>query len=265
MLTVPLEYDKTRVVITMRFSRVKRPVALSALLVLLLAMGISAQQSTATFSDGFHNTTLDSKHWKVGKLNAVGNASPTSQGLQLTLSVRNVASFFAEDVWFTCRIKGDFSAQVDYRLVDWPTNSGIRLGLGVRPAALPLGSTTLHGVNGKERAALAAIAERLNLRPNEISEQPGGGEFYAGEFNGSQTSLTPTAHTSGKLRIARAKDQFTIFYWDGKLWAPIGFWSPTTSIEEEWLAIELWGFESSPNIQIFLENFSISAGALNCP
>ena len=249
----------------MRIESIRRATVLFALLVPLLVWGTFAQQGQATFADSFQNTTLDGSHWKVGKLNAMGSISPTSQGLQLTLSLRNVDNFFAETVWLTCRIRGDFSAEIGFKLLDWPANSGISLGIGVRPVALPLGSTTLHGVTGKERSTLAAIAELINLKRNQSSSQPGGGDFYLGEFNGNHTFLTPTGRKSGKLRITRVKDQFTAFYWDGKLWVPLGFWSETNKAGDEWLALQLWGFKSSPNIKIILENFSISAAGLNCP
>jgi len=249
----------------MRIQTIRRAAALFALLVLLAVWGTFAQQGQATFSDNLHNTTLDSSHWKVGKLNVVGSVSPTGQGLQFTLSLRNVANFFAETVWLTCRIRGDFSAQIGFQLLDWPANNGIGLGIGVRPQALPLGSTTLHGVTGKQRSTRAAIAELVNLKRNQDSSQPGGGNFYLGEFNGNRTFLTPTGRSSGILRITRVKDKFTAFYWDGRLWVPLGFWSETIKAEDEWLALQLWGFTSSPNIKVTLENFSITAAGLDCP
>ncbi len=248
----------------MNLSTIKRGAAISGLLISLLALATLAQQSSGRFSDSFHGSALDATHWKVIKFNASGNVSETSNGLQMTLTVRNVSNFFAETVWLTCRIQGDFSAQVDFRLVDWPVNNGILLGLGVRPNALPIGAKTLNGMTGKDPGFLEAVAERLNVKPNQITDQPGGGDFYAADFNGTQTFLTPTGRSSGKLRIARAGGQFTAYYWDGKIWVPLGFWSPTVADQDEWLAIQLWGFESSPDIQVILENFSITAGALGC-
>jgi hypothetical protein len=249
----------------MSLSTIKRVAAISGSLILVLVLATLAQQSTGTFSDSFHGPALDTTHWKVIKFNAAGNVSATTAGLQVALTARNVSNFFAETVWLTCRIQGDFSAQVDFGLTNWPVNSGILLGLGVRPNALLIGAKTLNGMTGRDPGSLEAIAERLSLKPHQVVDQPGGGDFYAGDFNGTQTYLTPTGRSSGKLRIARAGGQFTAYYWDGKIWVPLGFWSPTVADQDEWLAIQLWGFESSPDIQVILENFSITAGSLGCP
>ena len=264
VLTARCRYDKTQGVIRMRMASITRATALSALLISLLALGVLAQQSGTTFSDSFHNRALDNTHWKAGKVNAFGGITATAQGLQMTLSSRNATDFFAETLWLTCRISGDFSAQVDFNLLDWQAYNGVRLGIGVRPNALPLGSTALNGTNGKTSGLRGAIAERLSLVPGQASAQPSGGEFYVGEFNGIPTFFVPTGRPSGKLRMARVQSLYTSYYWDGKLWVAVGSWAPTSGVEDVWLALQLWGYESSPGVQTVLENFSITANALNC-
>ncbi len=237
---------------------------------LLILLGATTPAQTEKFSDSFHNTTLDATHWLVARINVQGEATPTAEGLRLSLSSRNRSRFFAITVWLNCRIPADFEAQVAYRLVDWPPASGIRLGLGVSPnrLALPLASTSLHGTTGDAAGLLVLISERISLRPEENSSQPNGGEFYLSEFNGWTNRFFPTLDRDGRLRITRLGNNFTSWYWDkgGRLWIPTGQWSLNPEVRYEgWVALQLWGHEESPKVSLLLEEFSLSAQGLSCP
>jgi hypothetical protein len=242
--------------------------ALSCALIALLSVNIPAQIFSESFSDDFHSATLDRTHWVVSKINAQGRVTPTEQGLRLMLTVRNIAHFFAINVWLNCRIRGDFDVQVSYSLIDWSIASGIRLGLGVHPDPLPLGSTSLHGLLGRAAGLRTAISERISLERGVDTTHPNGGEFYVAELNGRQGRLFITTDRTGILRLTRVNNDFTAWYWDrgGKLWIPTGRWSVNPELkEDEWVALQLWGYERSPNITVLLEDFSLSAQELNCP
>ncbi len=241
---------------------------LAAVLTVLLGSNIPAQTATQSFSDSFHSNTLDRSHWVIGKVNAQGEAIPTQEGLRLTLSVRNVAQFFALTAWLNCRIPGDFDAQVDYRVVDWPYASGIRLGLGAHPNPLPLGSTSLHGLSGDVRGLRTVISERISLQAGAVTTHTTGGEFYTAELNGRQDRLIATSDRSGKLRVTRVQNDFTAWYWDigSRVWIPTGRFSLSPQVKDsEWLALQLWGYNQSPNITVIVEDFSVSAPTLSCP
>lgn len=234
---------------------------------MLLGSSLSAQ-TTTQFSDSFHSNTLDRSHWVVGRFNVRGEVTPTVEGLRLTLAMFNHGPFYALTVWLNCRIRGDFDAQVGYRLVDWPIANGIRLGLGVHPNPLPLGSTTLHGATGKASGLRTVISERISLQAGVVTTYPGGGEFYVAELNGRENRLFPTADRSGKMRVTRVQNDFTAWYWDrgGRLWVPTGRWSLNPQVkDDEWIALQLWGYKDNPAIAILFENFSVSAASLSCP
>jgi len=234
----------------------------------MLSFNLTAQTATQNFSDAFHSSTLDRTHWVIGKMHAQGDATPTQEGLQMTLTVRNVTPFFALNVWLNCRIQGDFDAQVNYRLVDWPFASGIRFGLGVHPDPLPLGSTSLHGTAGNATGLRTIISEHISLLPQQGALFPGGGEFYGAELNGRESRLTPTGADSGKLRITRVGNDFTTYYWEQptRTWISNGRFLLNPEIkDDEWLAFQLWGHNESPPIKVLLENFSMNAQTLICP
>ena len=259
----------------MRIAQMAKRGAFAAigLLVIVLSFtssqGLPAQSSTQSFSDDLRSETLNYARWIIGKINVRGEVFPTSDGLRLTLTVRNIAPFFALNVWLNCRIVGDFDAQIRYSLKDWPYHSGIRLGLGVHPNPLPLGSTSLHGLTGDAKGLRTVVAERISLKRGVATQYPNGGEFYIAEMNGREGRLFPTADREGQLRLTRVSNDFTAYYWDrsGKLWVPTGRWSVNPKVrDDEWLTIQLWGRERSPNITVYVTDFSIRAQQLvGCP
>jgi hypothetical protein len=239
---------------------------------LFVSWGAAVQQSSQqVFSDAFRSDSLDRTHWVIGKINVRGGGvAPTKQGLRFSFKIlQNFGPFYALNVWLNCRIVGDFDAQIRYSLKDWPYRSGIRLGLGVHPNPLPLGSTSLHGRLGDSQGLRTAIAERISLEGGVVTNYPSGGEFYVAEMNGREGRLFPTADWEGQLRLTRVGNDFTAWYWDrgGKLWVPTGRWSMNPKVrDDEWLAIQLWGRERSPNITVYMTDFSIRAQQLvGCP
>lgn len=245
-----------------------RSIGIVLLFLLLTAGTLLAQSGSGTFSDPLRRPALDAAYWVVGRINAQGSVIPTERGVQLSLTVRNTAPFFALNLWLNCRIEGDFDAQVSYRLETWPPANGIRLGLGVHPNPLPLGSTTLHGLTGKARGLRTVISERISLARGEETLYPSGGEFYTSEINGRQARYIPTAHREGKLRVRREASHFMTAYWDpiGRLWVPTGQWSSNPQVEDAvWVTIQLWGRERSPAITVYFQDFSVEAQRLGCP
>lgn len=240
-----------------------------AVTVLLQSINPLAQTGSQKFADSLLSSSLDRSHWVIGKTSVQGDIIPTERGVQFSLkAIINTAPFFALNLWLNCRIEGDFSAQVSYRLEAWPSASGIRLGLGVHPNPLPLGSTTLHGLTGRANGLRTVISERISLARGEETLYPSGGEFYTSEINGRQARLIPTAHREGKLRVRRQASNFTTEYWDpiGRLWVPTGQWSVNPEVEDAvWVTIQLWGRERSPAITVYFQDFSVEAQQLGCP
>ncbi|GEM_PF-3133237 len=236
----------------------------------LLALGAiaPAQGTLPSFTDPFDRATLDATHWVVGRTNAYGSVVPTERGVQFSFSVRNNAPLFALNLWLNCRIGGDFRAQVGYRLETWPPANGIRLGLGVHPNPLPLGSTTLHGLTGRANGLRTVVSERISLARGVETLYPNGGEFYTSEINGREARLIPTAHREGKLRVRREANNYTTEYWDpiGRLWVPTGQWSVNPEVVDDlWVTLQLWGRERSPAIVVYFQDFSVEAQRLECP
>lgn len=250
--------------------RIRNLRTFSALLIAILLLSIIAlaQTSFQTFRDTFRSSSLDRVHWVIAKYAVQGDVTPTDKGIRFSLrQLVNTGPFYALNLWLNCRIEGDFRAQVSYRLETWPPANGIRLGLGVHPNPLPLGSTTLHGLTGNARGLRTVIAERISLKRGEDTLHPSGGEFYTSEINGRQARLIPTAHREGKLRLRREANNYTTEYWDpiARLWVPTGRWSVNPEVKDDvWVTMQLWGRERSPAIVLYFEDFSVEAERLGC-
>ncbi|MFB6285087.1 MAG: hypothetical protein ABEK03_00710 [Candidatus Bipolaricaulia bacterium] len=242
-------------------------------LAIALAVGVigpplPAQTEGPSFADDLRGSTLDRQQWDVERFKSRGDIVATEDGLRMEFTVRNVADFFAHNVWLNCRISGDFDARLSYELTKWPRDSGIRLGLGVHPNPKPFGSTTLHGVFGDPSGKRTAIAERISLKRGAASTYPSGGQFYLSEMNGREGRLFVTTDMEGQVRISRENTTYKAWYYDdgGDLWIPTGQWSVHPDLrEDEWATIQLWGRESSPNVEVLVRDFSLNADELECP
>lgn len=226
-----------------------------------------AQTDGPSLTDDLRSRTLDRALWSVQRFHSQGAVIATEDGLQMTLTVRNVSKFFAHNVWLDCRIGGDFDARLSYELTEWPRSSGIRLGLGVHPDPKPFGSTTLHGVLGDPAGLRTVISERISAQRDTFSTYPSGGQFYIAEMNGNEGRPHVTTHNEGRLRVSREGTTYKAWYYDdgGDLWIPTGQWSVIPSLrEDEWLTIQLWGRERSPNVDVLVRDFSITADELTC-
>lgn len=233
----------------------------------VLGPPLPAQTDAPSFSDDLRDRTLNREYWNVQKFHSRGNVIATEDGLQMTLTVRNVSNFFAHNVWLNCRVGGDFDARLSYELTQWPRNSGVRLGLGVHPDPKPFGSTTLHGVFGDAQGELTAISERISLKRSADSSYPSGGQFYTAEMNGQSGRKRITTHAEGQLRITREGTTYKALFYepaDG-VWYPTGQWSVIPSLrQDQWVTIQLWGRERSPNVEVLVRDFSLTADDVSC-
>ncbi len=251
----------------MKRVRLSLTVLAIALILGIIGPPLPAQTDGPSFADDLRSSTLDRQHWNVARFESRGDITATEDGLRMELTVRNVADFFAHNVWLNCRIGGDFDARLSYELSEWPRASGIRLGLGVHPDPMPFGSTTLHGVFGDPNGKRTAIAERISLERGVASTHPSGGQFYLSEMNGREGRLFVTTDMEGQVRISREGTTYKAWYYDddGDLWIPTGQWSVLPDLrEDEWATIQLWGRERSPNVEVLVRDFTLTADELEC-
>jgi hypothetical protein len=129
------------------------------------------------------------------------------------------------------RVGGDFDVEVDFQLVRWHPESGVRVNL------------TAAGVS----------AQRLNDR--------GGNERYGANFGGDLERLVSTNQNSGRLRIKRVGDTITTMY-DDAGWREFGSRSGQTT-ETTVIELSISGGGSLPgDIEVHFDNFTVSEGSI---
>lgn len=143
----------------------------------------------------------------------------------------------------TCPTSDTIDVQVDYQLLDWPANSGVRVVLGDSAGAV-------------ERVGFGAS--------NDFPQSPR--EVYLADF-GSVLGITATNDLSGKLKIEKSGGTAKGSYYDAgpDTWVTIA--SGTTSPGGH-LRIQAhshdYAFGDQP-VRIAFDNFVVNSGQLACP
>ncbi|MBP1928954.1 outer membrane protein assembly factor BamB [Methanolinea mesophila] len=144
----------------------------------LSAFGASKEEPLAydTFDDNTCNTTL----WEI--LESGGAyVEETNQRLEITIPADASGETFYAGYASTGVLRGDFDVQVDYHLLTWPQDSGVRMGLWI------------------EREPVTCTVERASYSDSD-SFSPG--EYYTTNFADS-ILLSATGDTDGRMRLVR--------------------------------------------------------------
>ncbi len=153
----------------------------------------AASPGPGVISDNFDDNSIDPSLWRVRR-EGVGPTEAERNGrLELDVPPTSSGSLFLAGYVTQCAFIGDFDAQVDYHLLDWPGSNGVRLGLG-------LGDTTSR------------------LQPVAIERVSQGGEQYLTDLPPGTITSVPTTDTAGTLRITRVGNLVAGYYRIGCDW-----------------------------------------------
>ena len=152
-----------------------------------------ADQGNSGIYDDFDSNQIDSSKWDVFQ---DSGTTIVTQNNRVELTVPAAPSFRGATLQPTCILRGDFEVQVNYQLLSWPSNSGVRVGLGMHP-----------GFGLVERVGADFFPDK---------------EVYLTHFvtDGVQ-GLIQTSDQSGKLRLTRVDDVLSGYYFTGGSWALI--------------------------------------------
>lgn len=192
-------------------------------------------------NDDFNDNSLDSNKWLLAYPSATSSVIETNQELQMELTSASSGSSFEAAVVSNWTIGGDFDIQVDYRLIVWPKDNGIRIGLQAGPP-------TARGAPD--------VVERVSAEP-----EWGVGEVYLTHFSDEVQGVTPTNHTSGKLRLTRIGSSTTGYYWNQGEW--IALHSSSTSTGNGSVQLSIRGHYSTPGVLVAFDNFMVNYGQVS--
>jgi hypothetical protein len=161
-------------------------------------------------------------------------------------------------------LAGDFDIQVNFHLLKWPQNSGIRIGL----------ATTYGSIERTSRGPQESLIPAD--KPGEWRQDPNGGaQEYATNLGArdiiefwldNQVQLAAAFEESGKLRLVREGDKITGYYFRMGAWEELG--SNTVPTDPVHFALLAWSHDErfgNKAAKVSFENFTINAGRLVAP
>jgi len=200
---------------------------------------------TAPLSDSFDDGVRDGSVWHQVVTGTGTTIDETGGGVQVSIDGGAVASappnYIEGHFGLQCSMPGDYDIQVDYTLLDWPMSDGISAGL------------TLSG-----SPSIAELVDRAGFP---------WGEQYTANLGGGVFGFTPTADTSGAVRMVRSAGVTTAYYGKGAAWSPVPGATSLTSGDR----VPVIGAFTSPAVfgrqsaRVAFDNFRVNSGAFTCP
>src|SRR2546426_4261425 len=108
-----------------------------------------------------------------------------------------------------CAVKGDFDAQVNFRLVNWTFANGVRVGLTSTPGPFFTGDFSTVPPFAAERISFGSPTVDFPGLPREA---------YLTHFLDGVLGVTPTSDFSGSLRLTRSGGSETGYYLSSGNW-----------------------------------------------
>ncbi len=162
--------------------------------------GPLAHQIPVLFED-FNDNIVNAQWWKT--VSVANGGSATEQNHRLEIDVPATASGLPEFLaafQSQFKLRGDFDIQVDFNLLTWPANNGMRMGI------------VLSNSNNRYRATVHRISQAGTV--------PGGESHTATLDTGEASEIVTrvvTNATIGRFRMVRSGSTFTSYYWDSAI------------------------------------------------
>jgi hypothetical protein len=140
-----------------------------------------------------------------------------------------------------CLVRGNFDIQIDFELIDFPYQNGVRIGLW---------SGNSEGYGLSERVSLGDTVQ----------------DSYYIMDTGIVTSI-PTFDTSGTLRLVRVGGTITGLYWNAATSAWVVIASGPIGTDDAGYLLFVWSHDSlfgDEEVRVAFDNFRISSGTLVC-
>lgn len=211
-----------------------------------LSTGASGKEASGP-SDDFNDNIIDLAKWYVHISDPLSSSvTEVNQQLEISLTSGNVGPVFNAGVQSTWQFEGDFDIQVDYRLLLWPPENEIRVGL------------TAYDMNSQPAHSTGGHVERVG-RPDPVWD------VYLTHFQDGVHGITQTEVGEGSLRLVREGSDISGYYSDETTdgWALIH--TGPCATERFVVSMGIWGHESTPDVLVAFDNFVVNAGEIYTP
>ena len=203
----------------------------------LLLAGLGASHAGLTITDDFNDNIRNPEIWNAPVIAGSGPSLVEANGrVEVVIPAWSSGSEINAAYTTTTFVNGDFDQRVDYSLLDWPAQNGIRVGIGV---AISFGAST----------------SRISFGVGDV----GSGEVYLTHFSDGVHAITPTADRAGSLRMVREGNIYSGYYWS----AAVSQWvllhtGPGPSGAAQ-LAIAVWStgaYFNDQTVRVAFDNYS---------
>ncbi len=209
---------------------------------------IGASPETATPYDDFNDNVCNTTLWDIIEYGGP-YVNETNQRLEITIPADSSGDTFYAGYVSTHALRGDFDIQVDYHLLAWPENNGVRMGLWI------------------EKAPYTYTVERASYG---TSDGFTAGDHHTTNFEDS-ILISPTGDTEGKLRLVRTGSLFEGYFFNetsGDWVLSQRFQGGSSSAGEVTFMLKAWSHDyafSDDLVVVAFDNFVINKGTVVVP
>jgi hypothetical protein len=214
---------------------------------------IHTASASPVLTENFNNNKFNSTLWGIFQQGNGPRAVVANQRLEITIPGNSTndptIGGFGAGLGSLCNLRGDFDMQVAFQLLVWPSQSGVRVGLG-------------PSVDGLGSSSTPYAVERDSFSIRDIPP----GEFYLTHMIDGVNGLTATTDSAGYLRITRTGSSATGYYSNGSQWIQIHTGPVTTS--DIGFGFAAWSHDyifSQQTEEVAFDNFTLNSGSLLCP
>ncbi len=211
--------------------------------------GPLAQLPPPVLVDDFNDNSTNGQLWSIVQVASGPTAAETNQRLEINVPASSSGlPVFLAGYQSKFKLRGDFDVQVDYNLLTWPPNNGMRAGIVLSDSGMP------------NRAQVMRVSQ-AGIAP--------GGDAYSGTLgNGSANEsfqLATTSATIGKMRLIRKGSTFTSYYWDAatKIWTALITGGNSTL--DTTVTLQAWSSDTQFQHQaelVAFDNFVVNTGTV---
>ena len=214
---------------------------------------IHTASASPSLTENFSNNKFNSTLWRIFQQGSGPTAAIANQRLEITIPANSTndptIGGFGASLGSLCNLRGDFDMQVAFQLLVWPSQNGVRVGLG--PSVDGLASTSTPFAVERDSFSIG------DSRP---------GEFYLTHMIDGVNGLTSANDLGGYLRITRSGSIATGYYMNGSQWIQIHTGPVTTS--DTGFGFAAWSHNylfSHQTEEVAFDNFTLNSGTLLCP
>jgi hypothetical protein len=225
---------------------------IKALVVSFLVISVcpiySALCHAGTISDNFDGTIINPRLWQPFAESQ--SVRVFQQGGELRIQIDGGSVHHGAGINSKFRLKGNFDATVDYRLISWPPANGVSLGF--------------EGPSADSNQVF--LIKRISFSADEPQSPQ---EVYSASFQNGEDwsgSMVPTTDSQGSLRLTRVGSVLTGYFKQNGVWQQIASHDYSASGYKEWVEITLWAIGPPPagqNVDIAFDNFQVTYDQLN--